>query len=103
MRNLRIEVTSDVGKIVQLEVAVRRDTVGFRCGSYRWSEFDHKALRDWLARPDGMLIGDELAWTLLPRGIALSIEGVVSCWPAARVELDRLIDAMDEMTGEKSA
>jgi len=56
---------------VSAELSIRRDTVEIRCRNRLIAIQDRDQLTEWLARPDGALICDELSW--LWTGWAVSI------------------------------
>jgi hypothetical protein len=62
---------------VSAEVSIRRDTVEIRCREQLVAVQGRDQLRDWLARPDGLLNCDETTWLWNGWSVSLCIAGMV--------------------------
>ena len=77
MSRVWIPVLDDEGREAEIELTVRRDTVGCSSGGLSRAVFDRDAFRVWLGSPAGMIESDEVTFGRLPHGSGVTVHGQV--------------------------
>lgn len=84
-----VEVASSSRRPVEVEFAIRRDTVEVWLGKHCAGVMDRATLRAWLAAPAGPLVVDEVMWARAESGVALVVADI-GWWPLVPHVLDGL-------------
>jgi hypothetical protein len=90
VNRVTIEAMDRQGRAVNVDLAIRRETVEGWAGDRCRAVFQRTLLQRWLATPHGNLSVDDMTWGRTELGIAVTIGDVVPWWELSPRDLERL-------------